>query len=148
MKALPLSEEFHLIRPETDISVQIEGGIRQCMVKSLRRLNKHFIISLHGVTDRDDAATYRGALLSCPSHVTALRDGEFLYEQIIGLDVFNSLGDRIGRVVDIFNNGAHDVYVASGVRNEYLIPAVREFVREILPDENKIIVDDIIGLFD
>jgi len=148
LKALPLSEEFHQLRPDANVRLHVEGGVRQCVIKSLRKLNRHFIISLHEVTDRDGAAIYRGALLSSTVRKTALRDGEFLYEQIMGLDVFTPVGDKIGEVVDIFNNGAHDVYVVSGGGKEYLIPAVRKFVKDILPAESRMVVNEIEGLLD
>jgi 16S rRNA processing protein RimM len=148
MKALPLSEKFSLLRPDAIVCLHIEDGVRRCTIKALRKLNRHFIISLQEVTDRDMAALYRGALLSSIVEATALREGEFLYEQIIGLTVITSGGDTIGEVVDIFDTGAHDVYVVRRDEKEYLIPAVKEFIKDIQPAGKRIIVNEMKGLLD
>lgn len=148
MKALPLSAQFSLLGPDANVSLHVKNDILQCTIKSLRKLNRHFIVSFHEVTDRDVAAGYRGALLSSSFEAIALREGEFLYEQIIGLTVISSDGTKIGEVVDIFDSGAHDVYVVRKDEKEYLIPAVREFICDIQVAEKKIIVNEMEGLFD
>ena len=148
MKALPLSEQFSLLEPTANISLHVKNEVLQCTIKSLRKSNRHFILSLHEVTDRDVAARYRGALLSSTVEAMALREGEFLYDQIIGLTVVSNDGNEIGKVVDIFDSGAHDIYVVRRNEKEYLIPAVREFICDIQVDEKKIIVNKLEGLFD
>ncbi len=148
MKALPLSEQFSLLGPNANVDLHGKNDVLQCTIKSLRKLNKHFIVSFHEVTDRDAAARYRGALLSSLIEAIVLSEGEFFYEQIIGLTVISSDGNKIGEVVDIFDSGAHDVYVVRRDEKEYLIPAVREFICDIQFAEKKIIVNKMEGLFD
>jgi 16S rRNA processing protein RimM len=148
MKALPLSERFSSLRPDEVVYLQINDIVRRRSIKSLRRLNGHFAVSFHGITDRDMAALYRGAFLTIPSEATDLREGEFLYEDIIGLVVITANGREIGEVVGIFNNGAHDVYVVRMGEKEYLIPAVREFIRDILLSEKRIVVNEMKGLLE
>jgi len=148
MKALPLSERFSSLRPDEVVYLQINNIVRRCSIKSLRKLNSHFAVSFYGVTDRDMAALYRGAFLSSSFEATDVREGEFLYEEIIGLAVISAGGNKIGEVVDIFNNGAHDVYVVRMGEKEYLIPAVKEFIRDIQLAEKRIIVNEMKGLFE
>jgi 16S rRNA processing protein RimM len=148
MKALPLSERFSSLVPDVVVYLQINNVVRRCTIKSLRKLNSYFAVSFHGVTDRDMAALYRGALLSSSLEPTDLREGEFLYDEIIGLTVMSTGGNTIGEVVDIFHNGAHDVYVVRMGEKEYLIPAVKEFIIDILVAQKKIIVSEMKGLFE
>jgi 16S rRNA processing protein RimM len=148
MKALPLSGKFSSIMPDEVVYLQINNSIRRCSVKTLRKLNSHFAVSLHEVTGREMAALYRGAFLSVPFETTDLRKGEFLYEEIIGLAVISTDGNKIGEVIDIFYNGAHDVYVVRSGEKEYLIPAVREFIKDVQVDKKRIVVDKMKGLFE
>ena len=148
MKALPLSEQFALLGPDVNISLHVKNDVLQCTIKSLRKSNRHLIVSFNEVTDRDVAAQYRGAILSSSVEAMALREGEFLYEQIIGLRVVSRDGNEIGEVVDIFDSGAHDVYVVRRNEKEYLIPAVREFICDIQVAGKKIIVNEMEGLFE
>lgn len=94
------------------------------------------------------AASYRGAILSSLVDAADLPEGEFLYGEIIGLAVISTAGKTIGEVIDIFNNGAHDIYVVRTGEKEYLIPAVTEFIRDIQLSEKRIIVNEMRGLFE
>ncbi len=148
MKALPLSEQFFLLGPNENVTLHVNSDVLQCTINSLRKSNRHFILSFHEVTDRDVAARYRGALLFSPVRTVAMNEGEFFYEQIIGLTVVSKEGREIGKVVDIFDSRAHDVYVVRKNEKEYLIPAVREFICDIQLAEKKIVVNEMEGLFD
>ncbi len=148
MKALPLSERFSSLRPDEVVYLQINDSVRQFSIKSLRKINNCFAVSFHVVTDRDMATVFRGAVLSCALETLDLGEGEFLYEEIIGLAVFSASGHEMGEVVDIFNNGAHDVYVVRMGGKEYMIPAVKEFIGDILVSQKRIIVNDIEGLLE
>jgi 16S rRNA processing protein RimM len=146
MKALPLSEKFFFLRPDAIVYLHFSGNIQRFSIKSLRKLNSCFAVSFNEVTDREAAAFYRGALISCPADAEELREGEFLYEQIIGLSVVSTSGEGIGVVEDIFETQAHDVYVVRRGEKEYLIPAVREFIRDIQLAKKRIIVNKMKGL--
>ncbi len=148
MKALPLSEQFSLLGPNENVTLHVNNDVLHCTIKSLRKSNRHFIVSFHGVNDRDVAARYRGALLFSSAIATAVNEGDFFYDQIIGLTVVSKDGREIGKVVDIFDSGAHDVYVVKKNEKEYLIPAVREFICDIQLAGKKIVVNEMEGLFD
>ena len=61
-----------------------------------------------------------------------LEDGEFFLTDIIGLDVIDSESGKVyGRVSDIINRGASDIYVVETPVGERMIPAVDEFIVEI-----------------
>lgn len=147
MKALPLSEKFTLLKPDEIVYLHFDGAVQRFSVKSLRKLNNCFAISFNEITVREVASVYRGALLSRLEDSEELQEGEFRYEQLIGLSAVSASGD-IGVVVDIFETAAHDVYVIKKDEKEYLIPAVKEFILDIQLDEKKIIIREMKGLFE
>ncbi len=148
MKALPLSEKFSFLTPNEIVYLHFSGKVQRFSIKSLRKLDNCFAVSFNEIADREAAALYRGALLSRPSDSEGLREGEFPYEQIIGLSVISAGGDNIGVVVDIFETAAHDVYVIKRNGKEYLIPAVKEFIIDIQLAEKRIIINDMKGLIE
>lgn len=78
-----------------------------------------------------------------------LDEDEILISDMIGMTVETINGESIGKLVDVLQYSANDVYlVKSEDSKEYLIPAVYEIVPEINVDENKIIVNPIPGLLD
>lgn len=66
-----------------------------------------------------------------------LKEGQYYYFQIIGLNVETLEGKKIGKITEIIKTGSNDVYVVSQNGKEILIPAIKEVVKEI-DLENKI----------
>lgn len=148
MKALPLSEQIALLKPDTAVNLITERKTICCTIKSLRRLNRYFLLSFHEIIDREEASQYRGALLSAITDPVAPGEGEFLLEQVIGLNAVTTDGEDIGSVAEILETAGHDVYVVRKDDREYLIPAVKEFIQEIQLDSRRIIIKKMKGLLD
>lgn len=89
------------------------------------------VAQLEGVEDRDQAAQLRGCEVAVPrSELPPAPEGEYYWVDLIGLDVVNREGVRLGQVVEIFATGANDVLVVRGDR-ERLIPFVEPVVVEV-----------------
>jgi 16S rRNA processing protein RimM len=101
-------------------------------VEASRRQKASFILRLSDVTTIEAAETLRGRLLSLPeSDLAPLAEDEYYAYQIVGLDVYESDGARLGKVVDLIPTGANDVYVVRGPRGEILLPAVEDVILEV-----------------
>ena len=59
-----------------------------------------------------------------------LGEHEYYYSDIIGCTVFKDDDTPIGRVINIFETGANDVWVVKGEK-EYLIPYIEDVVKDI-----------------
>lgn len=75
-----------------------------------------------------------------------LPEGEYYWDQIIGLDAITDDGRMLGKVKEIFPAGSSDVYVIRDGPREYLIPAIEEFVKEIDVAGGRIVISPIKGL--
>ncbi len=78
-----------------------------------------------------------------------LKQGEYLYQDIIGCAVYKEDGERLGEITGIMETGANDVWVitADGHR-ELLIPVIHDVVRQIDVPGRKITIHVLEGLFD
>ena len=63
----------------------------------------------------------------------------YFLEDLIGFEVINSDNVNLGKIIDIMETGAHDIFVVSD--DEIMIPDVEEFVKEIDFETKKIMVD-------
>lgn len=107
------------------------------------------VARLMGVADRNAAEALKGASVQIArSHFPALADGEFYWVDLIGLEVENLQGERIGVVSDLMDNGAHPILRVSlpavsepGKEQEQLIPFVDQFVKTVDQQAKKITVD-------
>ena len=106
-------------------------------------------IKLHGVDDRNTAEALRGANLLVPEEA-AYHPGEDEYfaEDLVGMEVVDTKGTILGNIKEVLNYPAHDVYVISGGKNEFLVPAVHEYIREVDVSAGRIMIAVIDGLID
>jgi len=125
------------------------GASESLKIKSFKKLGRYALVSFYGINDPETALKYRGAILSADkSFLPALNKEEYFYEQLIGLTVYSTDGNTIGTVSDIFETGSNDVYVVKSLDREYLIPAIRDVIKEINLDERRIIIQILEGLLD
>ncbi len=66
----------------------------------------------------------------------ALSGGEYWVDELIGMEVLEESGERLGTLDEVISAPAHDVYRVGSL----LIPAVREFILNVDPETRTIIV--------
>ncbi|MEW8977803.1 MAG: ribosome maturation factor RimM [Symbiobacterium sp.] len=131
--------------------VLLGGPDRPAAVKFRGFVKNLVILEIEGVTDRNQAEKLRGVNLLVPrSEVYPLPEGYYYDFDIIGIDVVDTQGSFLGRVVEVDHNiPVHDVYVvetAPGKR--YMVPAVRQFIKEVDLEAGRMVIDPIPGLLE
>jgi 16S rRNA processing protein RimM len=105
-------------------------------------------LALSGVRDRAAAAALRGLLvIGDASRLPPLAPGEYYWHELVGCRVEGRDGRVVGTVREIWDAGAHDVLVVEdGDGRRHLLPAAREFVREVDVDGRRVVVEIVPGL--
>jgi 16S rRNA processing protein RimM len=109
---------------------------------------KQFVIfELKTVDDMDKAMLLKGSVIYAAREDFSLEEGEFFIADMMGLDVIDADNGKVyGKLKEIINRGASDIYVVATPSGEAMIPAVDEFVISV--DINKgIFVRPIEGMF-
>lgn len=150
VKIKPLTdfpERFNLLKK---VKVDNKGSIKEMVVESCSPYRDYFIMKMAGIDDLETAADYRNALLMVgEDEVYPLPEGVFYHFQLQGLDVIDRQLGQLGRLTDILETGANDVYVVESDRfGEILIPAIKEVVREVDLDHRRMQVVLLPGLID
>ena len=92
------------------------------------RVHKGFlIVKLEGVEDVNAAMALKGRTVFIDRADARLPKGAFFLQDIIGASVVDESGSEIGKLADVMETPASNVYVVKG-ETEHLIPAVPEFV--------------------
>ena len=106
-----------------------------------------FTLKLHGVDDRNTAEALRGAKIMIPEEASyKVGEDEYFIEDLVGMNVVDKSGTNLGRITDVLNYPAHDVYVVSKGDEEILIPAVHEYVQEVNMNTGTVMITTIEGL--
>ena len=102
---------------------------------------------LGGIDDRDAAAGICGSSVWMPvERMQKLPEGEYYWNEIVGLQVVTEEGRDLGRIEAIFPTGSNDVYVCREGKREILLPAIEEVVRRIDRDRGVMVVRLLKGL--
>jgi 16S rRNA processing protein RimM len=127
-------------------TVYLEGG-RALTVTTARWTGARLLVAFEGVPDRTAAEALRGRSLVVPrSMLPELAEGEYWPHELIGCEVVTEAGRSLGRVTDVIENPANDLWAVDDDGVEVLIPAIREVVTEIDIEGGRIVVRDLPGL--
>ncbi len=146
---LPLTFSLERFDDVSRVCIKLDDEIREFTIEYSKPYGRTIIMKLREINSPEDAAALRGGHLVVPEEESPpLPDGVYYYYQIIGLKVFTVDGVYIGRVTDIIETGSNDVYVVRDEGKEYLIPAIRDVIREIDIRNKKIIISPEAGLLE
>jgi 16S rRNA processing protein RimM len=111
-------------------------------VSQVRGGGKFVILGLEGVTSVEQAQQLKGqSLFVSLDQLPELNDDEFYAGDLIGMKIEDASGRQLGVLKEIFDNGAHDVYVAKKGSTEVLIPVVDGVVVSVDRDAGSLVVD-------
>ncbi len=117
-------------------------------VKKASVFKQFVLLELDGVCDMDSAMLLKNQTLYALREDFKLPDGEFFLVDMLGLNVIDCDNGKIyGKLKEIINRGASNIYVIQTETGERMMPAVDEFVISV--DINKgIFVRPIEGMLD
>ena len=107
-------------------------------------INKSIKIKFKNFNSREDSNDYIGKdIYISEDQLDKLKENQFYWNDLIGLNVYLDNEEKIGVVADMIETGSNDVLVIKG-DNEILIPYIfGESVKNVIIEENKIIIDKI-----
>lgn len=129
---------------------EVRTALRDVEMMQAKLHSGDVVAQLMGVAGRDAAEGLKGAAVQISrSYFPPLAEGEFYWVDLIGLDVVNLQGERLGSVGDMMDNGAHPILKVTAPElpglgkapQELLIPFVDQFVKSVDPAARKITVD-------
>lgn len=116
-------------------------------LESYRWHKDNILIKLAGISNRTAAEQFRGQLVQVPlSEAVPLPEGTYYLYQMMGLQVITTTGDVLGRLIDVIETGANDVYVVDRNGTELLLPAIPDVIKSIDIDAGHMVIDPIDGL--
>ena len=133
LKVSPYGETFATLSAEEKITANLPDGTSLTLtVTEIRPHGKIFLLMSREVGTAEEAYGLVGAELCVPeSRLPPTASGEFYWYQLIGLEVVNTEGQKLGTIEEIIETGSNDVYVVRRGRKEILVPATVEVVRKV-----------------
>lgn len=128
-----------------------EDGSRSFEVALKQSIKNGFVVGLSGVQTKEDADALKGVTLFADrDKLPSLPDDEFYYADLVGLEVYDTGGLRLGVVRLVVDHGAGDLLEihAPNLREPALLPFTKAAVPTVDLTARRIIADPPEGLFE
>lgn len=119
-------------------------------VEGAKFFKQFVILKFKGLDNINDVEKYRRAsLLVTRKNAVRLEKDEYFVADLIGLEVRDEDGGKIGRLQDVIETGANDVYdIDLDDGRKLLLPAIRQCVLEVDVEAGFIRIHILEGLLD
>ena len=113
-----------------------DGSFTERAVKSASVFGQFVLLSIEGVTTREEAIALRGRMLYLHRDDVPKTNGAMFIADMIGLPVYHAeSGESLGKIADVSDVCGRRIYSIEYNGHEVLIPGVPDFIKEI--DEEK-----------
>jgi 16S rRNA processing protein RimM len=124
-----------------ELQLGLGGGWRAFRIESSGRSGGQLTVKLDGIDDRDQAQALRGAPVCVPRSELPQRDARDFYRaDLVGCEVVNLAGVRLGVVQHFVETPAHALMVVRG-EQEFWVPAVPQHLRRVDLRARQVVVD-------
>ncbi len=126
----------------------IDKNYDEIEIEKSRVFKNMVIAKLKGVETPEEAEKLRNKILFMHRDDLELDEDTYFIQDLIGVEVKDAdTGVVYGKISDVLQTGANDVYVIRGDR-EYLVPAIPDVVISTDIDEEIMLIRPLEGLFD
>jgi 16S rRNA processing protein RimM len=141
LKVAPFSEVPGRFASGKQIAVDWQGAKRLLDIRSAQFKGGAFVLNC-GLSSEDAQALKGAHVWIHPSMRPAPPEGEFYYDQLIGLRVVTEEGRDLGEIEDVLESKAHMIYVTPRA----MVPGVEEIVLSVDFETRQVLVKDVPGL--
>ncbi len=124
-----------------DIWIYDEEFSISAKVESLKRSGKSYVVKLNDFDALNKSKRIVGKFLCVEEEkLPTVKENEYYFYQIIGVEVYDENDEFLGKIRDVIQTGANDVFVVEDGEKEMLIPSVKDHVLSLDIENSKMIV--------
>ena len=115
-------------------SILLDTGKELCEleIQRVKYFKQFVILKFRDVDDINEIEPYKGKSLYVTRDMAVpLEENEYYIADLIGMDVFLEDGSLFGRIKDVLETGANDVYIVQTQEKEVLIPAIKDCILQV-----------------
>lgn len=128
VKLEPMSDSLARYKGLKEAYIERNGIHEPITVSDVGVKEDAVYMSISCSSSRDDAEKLRGAFICVDrAHAMKLPNNTYFVEDLIGCAVYDDTGRELGKITDVFETGANDVYEISGKKKLFL-PALKRVV--------------------
>ena len=151
VKLDPLTDSSRRFRGLKEAFLEMHGVMRpvQLVVSSVAQ--DSVILTIEGYETPEQANVLRGAYVCVDrAHAVKLPKDTYFVTDLIGCETFDTDGNAYGKLTDVYETGANDVYEIE--HGKLMVPALKRVLHEVDTDAGRITFDAAVlkevGLFE
>ena len=147
VKVVPFTDDINRFDDLEKVYVKTKKESQLYKVENARYHKNMVLLKFEGINNPEDAELLKNSFLEVDREdAIPLEEGTYFIVDLIGLDVYTDDGKLLGKVEDIYNTGANDIYVVKDeLGKQILLPGIEDVIKEVKL-EDRIIVHLIPGL--
>ncbi len=148
VKVNPFTADITKFERLKSILIEKEKKLIEIEIEEVKYSKNQVLLKLKGINTIEEAEKYRGCYIKIArKDLDELPKGTYFIADLIGLAVYTEEGILLGKIYDIYNSGANDIYVVKDAKGkQILLPAIKEVIKQIDIEQEKIIVHLLKGL--
>lgn len=150
VKVYPTTDEPAKFKKLKTVWMKTAKEEKEITLQGVKFFKNMVIVKFEGIDSPEEARVYRGATLWIPREAAVpLKKNEYYHADLIGLSVFAEDGEALGKLTDVLETGANDVYeITLPDKRTVLFPAIRDCVKEVDLDAGRMTVHVMDGLME
>ena len=147
VKLTPLSRYFEdYINYKHFMMGSSRSDLEEIVLDEIMGFGKKRIFKFNGFNSVNDAKNIKGKIIY--KKVSKDEKINLISEDILGWDIVDSLGEKVGTLINVMWLPNNDVYIIKNGDKEYLIPVIEEIIKKVDYDKKEININLIDGLID
>lgn len=133
------------------VFVKFENEYKPLKITRSRMHKNYAIVKFEGINSIDELLPLKGSILFVEENTIRenMEEDEFLIDELVGLEVFDTEDKKLGFIIGVSNNGATDLLsVKTNSKHVCLIPFVKAIVINVSLKEKKVIINNLEGLLE
>ena len=112
VKVTPFTNDVSRFDDLEKVYVKTRKEDKLYKVENVRYHKNMVLLKLEGINNPEDAELLKNSFLEIDREdAIPLKEGQYFIIDLIGLEVYTDDGNLLGKVDDIYNTGANDIYV-------------------------------------
>lgn len=112
LKVKPFTDEASRFEELKKVYIINKNEMQEVEIEEVAYQKDMVLLKLKGIDNLTEAEKYKGLYLKIDrKNAKKLPEGTYFIADLLGLEVYTEEGELLGKVDDIFNAGANDVYV-------------------------------------
>lgn len=148
VKVFPTTDDINRFKKLKQVILDTGREKMILEVQGVKFFKQFAILKFKGIDNINDIEKYKGkSLFVDREHAVKLKKDEYFIADMIGMDVYTEDDTFFGRLKDVIETGANDVYVISSEEHgEVLIPAIKQCILNVDIENGKMTIHLLEGL--